>query len=104
MTDAAHYQPVDNLSKALRLMRVFHDLTQKELAEKIGISKSYISEIESRKKKPNIYLLNCYSEVFNVPMSSIVFFAEQLDSDVALEKTTVFVNKKIIAMLNFVKT
>ena len=35
------------LSEALRLIRVFHDLKQTELADRLGVSKSYLSEIES---------------------------------------------------------
>lgn len=34
------------LSEALRLIRVFHDMKQTELAQRLGISKSYLSEIE----------------------------------------------------------
>jgi transcriptional regulator with XRE-family HTH domain len=61
------------LNKALRLMRVFNDLSQKELAEKLGISKSLISEIESGKKNSTIELLNKYSNFFDIPVSSIFF-------------------------------
>ena len=42
------------LSEALRLIRVFHDVKQNELAERFGVSKSYLSEIESGKKLPSI--------------------------------------------------
>ncbi|WP_414588584.1 helix-turn-helix domain-containing protein [Scytonema sp. PCC 10023] len=104
MTDTAHYKLVENLSKALRLMKIFHDLTQKELAEKLGISKSYLSEIESGKKTPTINLLKRYSEVFDVPIYSIIFFAEHFYSDVDLEKTIEFVDVKIIFFLKFIKS
>ncbi|MEH2223111.1 helix-turn-helix transcriptional regulator [Nostoc sp.] len=90
------------LNEALRLMRVFHDLAQKELAEKLGISKSYLSEIESGKKVPTLDLLNRYSEVFDIPVSSIMFFSESLNKDVRTEKLRTFVSSKIIAILNFI--
>ena len=67
-----------NLKKALRLMRLFHDLSQKELAEKLGIAKSYISEIESGKKPPTLKLVYQYAMHFKVSASSILFFAENL--------------------------
>jgi NAD(P) transhydrogenase len=35
------------LSQALRLVRVYHDQTQTETARRIGLSKSYISELEA---------------------------------------------------------
>ncbi|MEH2289154.1 helix-turn-helix transcriptional regulator [Nostoc sp.] len=90
------------LSEALRLIRVFHDLTQKELAEKLGISKSYISEIESGKKTPTLELLNRYSEFFDIPVSSIMFFSESLNKDIKTEKLRTFVSSKILAILKFI--
>ncbi|MBN3899416.1 MAG: helix-turn-helix transcriptional regulator [Nostoc sp.] len=90
------------LSEALRLIRVFYDLTQKELAEKLGISKSYLSEIESGKKTPTLELLNRYSEFFDIPASSIMFFSESLNKDIKTEKLRTFVSSKILAILNFI--
>lgn len=90
------------LNKALRLMRVFHDLTQKELAEKLGISTSHLSEIESGKKTPTLPVLNRYAEVFEMPVSSILFFSENLDSDINTEKARTFVSSKVLALLNFI--
>lgn len=90
------------LHEALRLMRVFHDLPQKELAEKLGISKSYLSEIESGKKTPTLDLLNRYSDLFDIPVSSIMFFGESLNKDAKPEKLKALVSSKILAILNFI--
>lgn len=90
------------LSRALRLMRVFNDMSQKDLAEKLGISKSMISEIESGKKNSTIELLNKYSEVFDIPVSSIIFFSETLSQNTKSEQLREFVSSKIIAMLEMI--
>lgn len=90
------------LNEALRLMRVFYDLTQKDLAEKLGISKSHLSEIESGKKTPTLNMLERYSEVFDIPVSSIMFFSENLNSDINTEKIRTFVSSKILAIMNFI--
>lgn len=90
------------LNKALRLMRVFHDLSQKDLAEKLGISKSYLSEIESGKKTLTLDLLNRYSGIFDIPPSSIMFFSESLNSDLKTEKLRTFISSKVITLLNFI--
>jgi len=71
------------LFEALRLIRVFHDLKQVELADKLGISKSYLSEIERGKKVASIELIEKYSTLFNIPSSSILFFSENIDSNFA---------------------
>jgi transcriptional regulator with XRE-family HTH domain len=84
------------------MIRIFHDLTQKQLAEKLGISKSHISEIESGKKTPSLELLNQYSKAFDIPVSSIMFFSESLNKDVKTEQVRTFVSSKILALLNFI--
>ncbi len=68
------------LSEALRLIRVFHDVKQNELAERLGISKSYLSEIEKGKKSPSMDIIQQYASEFQMPVSSILFFSEQLDN------------------------
>ena len=74
------------LSEALRLIRVFHDLNQSDLAEQIEISKSYLSEIEGGKKEPSLELIKKYSVRFDIPISSIMFFSENLDMDGSVSK------------------
>ena len=68
------------LAEALRLIRVFHDMKSSELAKELGISTSYLSEIEAGKKDPSVDLINRYAEFFNINSSSILFFSEELDS------------------------
>lgn len=68
------------INKALKLTRQFHSLKQIELAEKLGISKSYLSEIESGKKPVSYELLEKYSDIFEIKTSSLVFFSESLNS------------------------
>ena len=76
------------LSEALRLIRVFHDLSQSELAAQVNISKSYLSEIENGKKEPSLDVIKKYSLRFNIPISSIMFFAEKLNEDGSISKQT----------------
>jgi transcriptional regulator with XRE-family HTH domain len=62
------------LGKALKLIRSYYDLSQTELCSRLGISNSHLSEIESGKKQPSIELLRKYSDYFEIPLSSILFF------------------------------
>lgn len=90
------------LHKALRLMRVFHDLSQKDLAEKLDISKSYLSEIESGKKQPTLSLLERYSQVFEVPVSSIIFFSEHIGEKPNHQKLREAISSKVLTILEFI--
>jgi transcriptional regulator with XRE-family HTH domain len=90
------------LNEALRLVRVFHDMSQSQLAERLEISKSYLSEIESGKKSPSLDILDKYSAIFDIPVSSILLFSERMKDNSLPEKTRVFVASKIIKIMNWV--
>lgn len=68
------------LHRALRLLRTYHQLKQKELALRLDISTSYLSEIETDAKQPSIEILSKYSEIFKMPVSSILLFSESMDA------------------------
>ncbi|MGV1906975.1 helix-turn-helix transcriptional regulator [Agrobacterium cavarae] len=91
------------LSEALRLIRVYHDLKQQDLAEKLEISKSYLSEIESGKKTPTIELIEKYASQFGIPASSILFFSENLDDPSRASKVKGAIAGKVLQFLQFVE-
>ena len=88
--------------EALRLVRVFHDLNQATLAERLGISKSYLSELESGKKSPTLELVQKYADTFNMPLSSLMFFAEHLDGSTRSDKVRVAIAGKALKMLQWI--
>lgn len=90
------------INKALKIIRQFHELKQVELATQLGISKSYLSEIESGKKPTSLELLNKYSEIFDIPVSSLVFFSENLGkSKLSSNKFKNVVASKIINVMEW---
>ncbi|HEY1941230.1 MAG TPA: helix-turn-helix transcriptional regulator [Roseiarcus sp.] len=94
------------LHEALRLIRVYHDMKQAELAAQLGISKSYMSEIEKGVKSPSVELINKYAEIFGIPASSILFFSENMDKPMAettVRQARTFVATKIIKLLQFLE-
>lgn len=91
------------LHRALKLLRSFHQISQKDLANKLEISNSYLSGIESGDKKPGMELLEKYAEIFNMPVSSILLFSEQLKEDKRTsEKIRVVAADKILRMLEWI--
>ena len=89
------------LYKALRLIRIFHDKNQSQLAHALGISTSFLSEIESGNKKITIDLLDRYSKEFSIPPSSLLLFSEKLESKTFSEKARTTVARKVIKMLEW---
>ena len=98
---------VDMLPEALRLIRVFHDVKQNELAERLGISKSYLSEVERGKKSPSIEVIQKYASEFQMPVSSILFFSEQLDNpnrkSPEADRVRGIIAGKVISFLKFIE-
>ena len=89
------------LGEALRLIRVFHDVKLNELAEQLNVSKGYISEIESQKKKPSLDLIEKYSKRFKISTSAIMLFSEELDKDRSDLK--IGIRNKILKFLQIVE-
>lgn len=89
------------INEALKLTRVFHNLKQKDLAEALGLSPSYLNEIESGKKQVTVEILQKYSDYFHIPVSSLLYFAEQRTE---AKPTTNPIATKVLKMLDWVHT
>lgn len=90
------------LNQALRLIRVYHDVAQKDLAATLDIAPSYLSEIESGKKEPTLALLRKYAGHFGIPLSSILFFSERMEDGKPARRAKLAVSGKILLLLNFI--
>lgn len=91
------------IGEALRLIRVFHDLKQKEAAVKLGLSTSYLSDLERGGRSPTLETIERYARVFDMPVSSILFFSENLDNPGAAERARGFVAGKLLALMRFLE-
>jgi len=92
------------LYQALKLLRRYHGMTQKDLADRLGISNSYLSEIETGVKKDSITveLLEKYAGVFGIPVSSLLLFSEQIDSKRRTDRLRVQAASKILKVLSWI--
>lgn len=91
------------LNEALRLVRAYHDLSQSELCAQLGISNSYLSEIESGKKQPTLEMLNRYGAHFGIPVSSLLFFSENLRQPGITSNLRMGAAKKVLELLQWVE-
>jgi len=92
------------INDALIAIRKYHGISQTELSKDFGISNSYLSEIENGKKKPNLDLLEKYSQKFDMPLSSLLFFSERLDDGKPISVATKFrlaSAKKIVRLIEW---
>lgn len=91
-------------NRALKLVRQYHRLSQVAVAEKLGLSKSFISELEREGgKKPSLDVLERYAKAFGITLSSLMIFAEQTANPDLSEKSRVFVADKILKILEWIE-
>jgi repressor LexA len=61
-----------DISAALRRLRETHDLTQKEVADKLGVTKVAVGQWESGKTIPRRENLQALADFFHVPISELL--------------------------------
>jgi DNA-binding XRE family transcriptional regulator len=79
-----------NIGKAIKEIRIEHtDLNQGDFALKIGISQTYMSQIENNKKTPSTELLQKIGEMLNIPMQFLLWFS-LTEEDVPKRKRDIY--------------
>lgn len=63
--------------RQIQLLRIQHNLTQKELAEKLQTSQNYLSDVETGKKRPSLDYYMSIANFFKVSLDQI--FADSID-------------------------
>ncbi len=87
------------ISESLKIIRLYWGKSQSEMANLLGISQPYVSEIEKGKKEVTLELLGKYSNALNVPMSSLLLFAEGVDGVPAKSKGKLVLAEATVGIL-----
>jgi DNA-binding XRE family transcriptional regulator len=59
-------------SSAIKIVRKYRDLTQAELAGQAGLSRPYLTEIETGKKQGSVKAIRAIAETLGVPTGLLV--------------------------------
>lgn len=86
------------MGEVLKKIRTIYGYTAKEMSNLLGISPSYLSEIENNKKKPSLDLLEKYSEIFEIKVSAIIAMVENYNDDTKNKKG---INKIMVNFMNY---
>jgi len=65
-------QTMQYLSKNLKHLRSLHGISQRELADRIGVSHPRISEIESAHANPTLATLQAIADAFGITVSTLL--------------------------------
>ncbi len=65
---------LEKLGKQLKSFRLDRDLTQEELADKVGIHPTYVGKLETGKSNPSVKMLFKISRALNVKLHELFLF------------------------------
>jgi putative transcriptional regulator len=67
------------MKNKLKVFRAMYDLTQKDLAEKVGVTRQTINAIEKRKYNPSLELTFKLAKLFEVKIEDIFIYEDERD-------------------------
>lgn len=82
----------------LKRTRIIYGYKASEMSLELGISASYLSEIENNKKQPSLELLQKYANIYGVRLSSLILLSENMEEAEKAGKGTIFI-KNMMAHL-----
>lgn len=84
---------------ALKRTRAIYGYKASEMSVMLGISNSYLSEIENNKKPPSLDLLQRYAKIFGIKLSSLLLLSESLDEAEKKNRSQEFVKKMMVQLI-----
>ena len=65
------------MKNKLKVFRAMHDLTQEDLAKKVGVTRQTINAIEKRKYNPSLELAFKLAKLFDVKIEDIFIYEDE---------------------------
>ncbi len=90
-----------DLGNIIKKIRKQKGLTQSKLSSLCGITQTYLSQIESNSKEPNLSTLKKISQTLKLPLP-ILFFLSMTEDDVSVSKRKAFemINPSVKSLVN----
>jgi len=67
------------IGDVLKRTRTIYGYKATEMSSMLGISTSYLSEIENNKKQPSLELLEKYAKIYGIRLSSLILLSENFE-------------------------
>lgn len=85
------------------MMRTINNLTQNEMADKLGISSNYLSLIESHNKVPSAKKIALFAKSLNISKEALTFIASEVPNELGEEDKKKFnkLQNNILSLLLF---
>lgn len=87
------------IGDVLKRTRNIYGYKAGEMSTLLGISPSYLSEIENNKKQPSLELLKKYSDVYGIRLSSLILLAENIEDAERQGKGTAIIRDMMLHLI-----
>lgn len=84
----------------LKKLRLIYGMNAKEFSKALGISASYLSEIENDKKIPSVEILQNYADLLDMKLSSVILLSEKSEDLRKKGKSQVFIQRMLLKWIN----
>lgn len=81
-----------NAAKQIKLLRIQNGLTQKQLAQEIGVTEKYISIVENNTRKPSLFFYRDVANYFKVSFDFLFIDSSQNKRNVYIDSVNVRMN------------
>lgn len=81
-----------NVGRTIRQLRRAVGLSQRELAERVSVERTYLTQVESGTKTPGIVLIKNVAKELNVPIALLFVDDDDEDFQVMEELRQIFAN------------
>lgn len=89
------------IGDVLKRTRAIYGYKASEMSSLLGISNSYLSEIENNKKQPSLELLQNYSKVLGIKLSSLILLSENFEEASKNDQIQEFTKNMMLRLINF---
>lgn len=87
------------IGDVLKRTRIIYGYKASEMSSELGISASYLSEIENNKKQPSLELLQKYADIYGIRLSSLILLSENMDEAEKSGKGTAIVRNMMAHLI-----
>jgi len=91
------------INEALRLLRLYCGFSQAEMAKRLSVTQSMVSDVEAGRKNVTMDLLQAYSSAVDVRMSQLLFFAEEIEGQPIARRGQLIIADKVLKLLEKMK-
>lgn len=88
------------IGEVLKRLRKIYGYKAVEICDHLGISPSYLSEIENGKKQPSLEHLKKYAQLFGIKLSSLILLAESYEEAEKEGKGAVMIRSMMMNLIN----